>query len=174
MLMTSTIELGHTLGLFRQLNEKGPLSAHDLAKNAELSLHDTLDWCLHAASIDILEYDESTEVFYLPPAEHVDVEGDADTGSDTLEADQDTIVTSNDSFRITMSLPESSCSHEIQPGAVAIAGPSQDFSQDEQRAVIPRRLLARQLQSGATRASTRAFDNDDSHSHLETSVFPVS
>jgi SAM-dependent methyltransferase len=61
------VRIGDRLGLYKALNESGPLSSSELATKASVSERYAREWLGHQAASGYLEYDAETRKFTLPP-----------------------------------------------------------------------------------------------------------
>lgn len=60
------VRMGTRLGLYKALRQHGPMTSHELAKEAELSERYVREWLSHHAASNYLTYDPATQCFSLP------------------------------------------------------------------------------------------------------------
>jgi len=61
------VRIGHALGLYRLLLERGPMTSTELADAAGLAERYIREWCAHHAASNYLAYDPASARFSLPP-----------------------------------------------------------------------------------------------------------
>ena len=61
------VRIGDRLGLYKTLNESGPMTSGDLAAKAGIAERYAREWLGHQAASGYLEYDPATTKFTLPP-----------------------------------------------------------------------------------------------------------
>lgn len=61
------VRIGHALGLYRTLHERGPLSASELADATGLAERYLREWCAANAASNYIAYDSASGRFSLPP-----------------------------------------------------------------------------------------------------------
>jgi SAM-dependent methyltransferase len=66
-LSVSLVRLGDQLGLYKALNEKGPMTSGELAKEAKIAERYAREWLSHQAASGYLTYDPGNGRFTLPP-----------------------------------------------------------------------------------------------------------
>lgn len=64
---TGLVRLGGNLGLYRALDEKGPMTPAELADATGLAERYVREWLSHHAASNYVEYDKATGRFALPP-----------------------------------------------------------------------------------------------------------
>ena len=60
------VRMGDRLGLYKTLNESGPLTSHELAAKAGVAERYAREWLSHQAASGYLEYDAAAKTFTLP------------------------------------------------------------------------------------------------------------
>jgi SAM-dependent methyltransferase len=61
------VRMGDKLGLYKALNEEGPMTPAELASKANVAERYVREWLSHQAASGYLEYDSATGKFTLPP-----------------------------------------------------------------------------------------------------------
>ncbi len=61
------VRMGDKLGLYKALNEEGPMTPAELASKANVAERYAREWLSHQAASGYLEYDSATGKFTLPP-----------------------------------------------------------------------------------------------------------
>jgi SAM-dependent methyltransferase len=61
------VRMGDKLGLYKALNEEGPMTPAELASKANVAERYVREWMSHQAASGYLEYDSATGKFTLPP-----------------------------------------------------------------------------------------------------------
>jgi ubiquinone/menaquinone biosynthesis C-methylase UbiE len=61
------VRIGDSLGLYKALNETGPVTCAALAKRAKVDERYLREWLSHQAASGYLEYDPAAATFFLPP-----------------------------------------------------------------------------------------------------------
>ncbi|MGD9603862.1 MAG: class I SAM-dependent methyltransferase [Gammaproteobacteria bacterium] len=61
------VRIGHALGLYRALQDGGPMTSSELARATGLAERYVREWCAQQAASNYLAYDPSHERFTLPP-----------------------------------------------------------------------------------------------------------
>src|SRR5580658_2264097 len=66
-LSTPLVRMGDKLGLYKALNEQGPMTPEELAAKTNVAERYAREWLSHQAASGYLEYDPATGKFTLPP-----------------------------------------------------------------------------------------------------------
>ena len=61
------VRLGDSLGLYKTLHSRGPMTAMELAAEAGVNERYLREWLSHQAASNYLSYDPATKKFTLPP-----------------------------------------------------------------------------------------------------------
>src|ERR1700679_3900282 len=61
------VRMGDKLGLYRALNEQGPMTSGELAAKTKVAERYAREWLSHQAASGYLEYDAASGKFTLPP-----------------------------------------------------------------------------------------------------------
>ncbi|HTZ66869.1 MAG TPA: SAM-dependent methyltransferase, partial [Roseiarcus sp.] len=61
------VRIGDKLGLYRALNEGGPMTAEELAAKTNVAERYAREWLSHQVTSGYLEYEPATGKFTLPP-----------------------------------------------------------------------------------------------------------
>jgi SAM-dependent methyltransferase len=61
------VQIGASLGLYKALNDLGPMTAEELARHTDLSQRYLREWLAHQAASGYVTYDGTTGEFALPP-----------------------------------------------------------------------------------------------------------
>ena len=72
------VRMGDKLGLYRALNEQGPMTSGELAAKTKVAERYAREWLSHQAASGYLEYDAASGKFTLPP-EHAMVFAQSDS-----------------------------------------------------------------------------------------------
>jgi hypothetical protein len=66
-LSTPLVRMGDKLGLYRALNERGPMTPAEVAAKTNVAERYAREWLSHQAASGYLEYEPATGKFTLPP-----------------------------------------------------------------------------------------------------------
>ena len=66
-LSTPLVRMGDKLGLYKALNEQGPMTPAELAAKTNVAERYAREWLSHQAASGYLEYEPATGKFTLPP-----------------------------------------------------------------------------------------------------------
>jgi len=61
------VQIGASLGLYKALNDLGPMTAEEMARHTDLSQRYLREWLAHQAASGYITYDGATGRFALPP-----------------------------------------------------------------------------------------------------------
>ena len=67
VLSVPMVRMGDKLGLYKALNEQGPVTPEELAAKTKVAERYAREWLSHQAASGYLEYDPATGKFTLPP-----------------------------------------------------------------------------------------------------------
>ena len=91
------VRMGEQLGLYKALNENGPMTSKELANTTRMAERYVREWLSHQAASNYLSYDQASKKFALPP-EQAEVFAEEDSPVYMLGA-FDTAVAALDSAR---------------------------------------------------------------------------